>query len=78
MTIRITNLSFDENQDPGEVTLSMSVAEAAHLVRLVGKLSPATAVPPESYPAASELYRCLVSNVFNAYWEDGVDGFREG
>ena len=78
MSIRITNLTFDADQDPSEVTISMSVAEAAHIVRHLGKLAPATTVPPESNETLSALYDCLTANVFNACWDDGVDGFREG
>lgn len=73
--MRVTNLSFDKNEQPSEVTIVMSVDEAAHLAKHCGKLAPATVQPPDSYFATSGLYRCLTGMVFNAYWEDGVDDY---
>jgi hypothetical protein len=43
------------------------------ITKMLGNLSPANTCPPESYPAASELYDVATGDVFNRYWDGGVD-----
>lgn len=75
MAIRLNNIAFDADENPAEVTITMSVADAAHIVRHLGKLSFAKTDPASSFESNTALYSCLTSGVFNAYWEDGVDGY---
>lgn len=73
--IRVTSINFDQHENPAKVALVMDVQTAAMLVRLTGELSGATANPPEAYQASSELYHTLNGMVFNAFWDEGVDGY---
>lgn len=65
---RITNIAFGEDEYPAEVTVVMSIDIAAAVVRHFGALSPSSV-------ETTELYHALTSRVFNAFWDDGVDGY---
>lgn len=73
----ILNLTF-KNSRPDVVSINMTVEQAARLVKLVGRISPANAASPEDYQAQSGLYDVLVCGLFNRYWDDGVDGYLRG
>lgn len=69
-------MEFDSEQQPAEVTVTMTTREAALLTKHCGRQSAVTA--GENYGGTSALYDTLTSYVFNAYWDDGVDGYLAG
>ena len=70
--MRINGIRFEEDK-PDQVTLSLSIDEAGHIARHLGRLAPNTTDPRESYTDCAHLYYLLASKVFNAYWDDGID-----
>ncbi|MFD7247868.1 hypothetical protein ACFV6Y_38725 [Streptomyces massasporeus] len=65
---------------PETITAELTAREAAFLAKLTGRMSPndvETAVP--GYSAESNrIYACLEGDLFNRYYEDGVnDALRE-
>ncbi len=71
--MRVEKIVFDKAEHPSEVTLTMSVREAALLVRHCGKQSPNSA--GEDYEATNALYDALTGMAFNAYYDNGVDDY---
>lgn len=70
-----------EGGKPAMVTVEMSISEAAAIAKVFGGLSPKSfseKVPALTNGEHSEVYGCLVGEVFNRFWDDGVDGFLSG
>ena len=72
-TIRLRTIEFDGDANPSQVTLTFSIESLARITKMLGNISPANTNPPESYPAASEFYNVATGDVFNPYWDAGVD-----
>ena len=75
-----TNITLEKGL-PTTLTVVMSVEEAAAISKTFGQMSPAGFA--ERFPSldrgtGGEIYSCLVGEVFNRFWEDGVDGFLNG
>ena len=70
-----------EDGRPTTVTVEMSIAEAAAIAKVFGGFSYTTfteKVPQLTNGEHSEVYDCLVGEIFNRYWDDGVEGFLNG
>lgn len=70
-----------ENGKPVMVTVEMTIGEAAAIAKIFGGLSHNTfteKVPALTSGEHDEVYSCLVGEVFNRFWDDGVDGFLRG
>lgn len=78
MSVRIVNIAFDADEQPSEITLTLSIKDAALITKHAGMVSPAQVIPADASPALSEFYDCLIGRVFNNHWEDGVDGYLNG
>jgi hypothetical protein len=77
--VRIESLKFeyaDGYARPSEVTLTMSITEAAQIACIFGELSDKS-LADRSWPI-THIYTDLTSNVFNRYWEDGLEGAMRG
>lgn len=65
---------------PTMVTVEMTIDEAAVIAKVFGEFSLKTF--EEKFPRMdnehSEIYDCLVGEVFNRFWDDGVDGCLRG
>ena len=59
---------------PVRVTADLTVTEAAQIARWTGGLSPATGGTEET----GEIYECLTGELFNRFWDSGVDGYTQG
>lgn len=62
-------ISFNNSEgvaNPHEISVTMTVEEALWIATLAGKTRGTS--PHEG------IYRCLVGDVFNCYWEDGLSG----
>lgn len=58
---------------PSSITVTMSLKEAIWIAKVAGEQTD----EPEAQEGR-EIYDCLIDNVFNRYWEDGIkDAFRE-
>lgn len=66
-------ITFGNDQSPDSVTIRLPIAEAAALARLLGKQRGAD--NPGTSDQLSAVYACLTGSIFNAHWEDGVDGW---
>lgn len=63
--MKIESIRFGDDE-PAEVTVTMTIAEAAAVTKVFGRLVPTPDV-------ASGIYSVFTSMLFNAYWEDGVE-----
>jgi len=64
--MRLNNIKFSENEEPEELTVTMSVEEATWIARIAGK--------QRGSSPHDEIYSCLIGSFFNKMWEDGVEG----
>lgn len=64
--LSMTFAPIKNEQCPATITVEMGVREAALIAKLFGRLS-----KTESHGA--EVDNCLVADVFNRYWDEGVD-----
>lgn len=78
--MRLRKLKFDkENTTIKSVTVTMSVEEATFMAKLLGKQSSASAndvLGTNNNAGAAlshEMYDCLVDEVFNCHYDNGVD-----
>jgi len=78
--MRLVSMTFDEQEDPcpKDITVTMTIQEAAAVATIVGALSPRTCDEMGIPPAPSgdmgphTVYDALIGDVINRYWEDGV------
>lgn len=68
--MQLDNLEFEQSDDlgatPATVSVTMTIKEALWIAKLAGKTRSGD---EESH----EIYNCLIGDVFNRYFEDGVD-----
>ena len=72
--MRLKGLTFttdneDEGAIPKTVTVEMTVQEALWIARVSGK--------QRGESPHSGIFDCLIGDVFNRYWDDGVDEARK-
>lgn len=74
--MRLNSVDFDDNGDPETITVAVTRREAQFVAKALGRLNldAANEVLPGYYSEVQDIYDCLVGNVFNRYWDDGVDG----
>lgn len=67
--MELKKMSFSTNKDgdttPKTVSVEMSIEEALWIVKIAGSQRGAS--------VHNEIFNCLTCDVFNPYWEDGVD-----
>lgn len=65
---------------PDAITVTMSVAEAAFITTLLGRMNDLEQdnVIAGGAHAGRGIYDCLTGDLFNRYWDDGVDGYLSG
>lgn len=71
--MRVDSLKFTQSEDsalPSEVTVTMSITEAAQIALIFGKMSHADF--KKLGWVITDIYSDLTDNVFNRYWDDGV------
>lgn len=79
--MRVRKVKLSRELEPVRITVEMSVEEAALLVRLTGGISPKSVEdalqskhdPARWFNASAEVFNSL-SDVFNRFFEDGVNG----
>ena len=68
--MEINSIEFMKDEDgeskPKKVSVTMTIEEALWIAKLAGKQN--------GESPHGEIYRALVGDVFNRYWEDGTDG----
>jgi hypothetical protein len=73
--MEIDSIQFEQGEEgaiPSVITVSMTLAEAVAITKVFGSFNDAERKKrgiPET-----EIYSALCGDVFNRYWEDGVDG----
>lgn len=65
--MKVKQINLGDDDYPEQVTVEMTLDEAALVARLVGKEAPPSA-------ESSNIYRALSRSVFNTFWENGIDG----
>lgn len=71
----IKNIEMDDDGEPEFVAVRMTVEELAYIAKFTGAQSDATArgVMPGGAAANLALYECAVGELFNRYYDGGVD-----
>jgi hypothetical protein len=72
--MQIEFISFEQGEEgavPDEVSVTMSIMEAAQIAQVFGQFSDLE-FTKRGWPV-THMYADLCSNVFNRYWDDGVD-----
>ena len=67
--MQIEKIEFTQGEEgayPERITAVMTVEEAMFMAQVVGKTR-------GGHPAPHGIYQALIGDVFNRYWEDGVD-----
>lgn len=67
----IKTIDLDDGR-PVKITAELSVEEAAQIAQWTGRLT------TDQTSQTSEIYNALVGDVFNRYWDAGVDGYLRG
>jgi hypothetical protein len=65
--MKLNSMTFQQNDgiaDPATVTVTMSIEEALWIAQVAGK--------QRGGSPHRTIYDCLVGDLFNRYWEDGV------
>lgn len=73
--MKLEKLTFVEGEEgviPETVTVTMNIREAVNIAKVFGKFSGESRIKDGLFE--DEIYDCLVSDVFNRYWEDGYEG----
>lgn len=77
--MKIRKIELNDGQ-PTKVTAELTVVEAAYLARITGKQNGITAAEfmAGGSDANTEIYSCLTGELFNRFYDDGVDGYLRG
>ena len=77
--MKIARIDYDDNEAPVSITTTMSIADAAFITLMTGRLNAVTsaAVMTDGARVADDIYGCLTS-VFNRHWDDGVNDYLAG
>lgn len=71
--MRIDAIQFEQGEEgavPAEVSVTMSITEAAQIASVFGKMAEFD-FSQRGWPL-THIYLDLTANVFNRYWEDGL------
>lgn len=71
--IRFVQGEAEEGAIPSEIAVTMTLEEAAVIAEVFGSFSD-TEMTRRKLPFLPEVYEVLCGDVFNRYWDDGVDG----
>jgi len=77
--MKIESIQFEQTEEgatPSEVTVTMSITEAAQIATLFGEMADVS-FGKRGWPV-THIYTDLTGNVFNRYWEDGLAGSMRG
>jgi hypothetical protein len=77
--MKIRRIEFEEGEEgatPSEITVSMTLLEAATIAKVFGSFS-VEELERRGIPDL-DIYGVLTGDVFNRYWEDGLDGVKLG
>lgn len=81
--MNIKAYKFKKNGNPKKITVEMSLDEAAFIAKFVGKMNYERA--DEVFQGAGsdkdlhgEIYNCLVGELFNRFYDSGVEGYIRG
>ena len=76
--MKVRTIDLDDEGLPETVVVEMALDEAALYLRLVGGLPPRTITEalgnPKWAEVLSSVYNGLTGDLFNRFWDDGVDG----
>ncbi len=75
--MRLENIKFGQGEEgavPAEITVTMSLEEAATIAKVFGKFNDKE-LRERGLPY-NTIYGDLTADVFNRYWEDGIDGVK--
>lgn len=66
---------------PKTVTVTMTIDEAGAIAEVFGGFSPvkfSQQFPNFDSDISGEIYDCLIGDVFNRFWDAGVNGWKRG
>ena len=74
--MKTKSLKFDKKTGrPESLVVKMTLPEAILIAKYCGGLSPATS---PNHEASGEIYDCLVGELFNRFWDAGLEGAVRG
>lgn len=78
--MKILSITLDDNAVPETVTAQLDRKEMQLIAKWAGTQSPAATEEflPGHAGASSAIYDALVGDVFNRFWDDGVDAAIRG
>ncbi|ANA86270.1 hypothetical protein SEA_LOZINAK_113 [Gordonia phage Lozinak] len=73
--MRVRSIELAENGFPEQVTVVMSRSEAEWITLVLGSLTgeQEEAIKPGYREQSGEIYNALVGELFNRFWEDGIN-----
>lgn len=80
--MKLTGLTFGPGPEgealPNWIAVEMTRDEALLIVTMIGGTSPLNreGIMPLGGQIGSDIYDCLIGDVFNRYWEDGANDAR--
>ena len=74
---QIKAIEMDDDENPAFVTVRMSIEEAAFVARFTGMHNDRTAneIMPNGAESSSSLFQATAYNLFNRFYDDGVDEY---
>lgn len=78
--MKLVTLHFDEAANPDRITVEMTRDEGLLVAKVLGTMTGTdqNAVMSGGDGIGTDIYACLVGDVFNRYWEDGVNDALRG
>jgi hypothetical protein len=73
--VRIQTVHLDDNELPRLIDATLTMREAAMITKAFGRLSPNAAREQGFDPEITSTVYDKLTGVFNAFYEDGVDGY---
>jgi hypothetical protein len=77
--MKIKQIIFDDEEMPATVIAEMTIREAVFIASMIGRMTDADAseITPDGAAVHYGIWTALTGNVFNAYWDSGLDGAKK-
>ena len=77
--MKITSIDL-EDRNPTRVRAELTIEELAFIAKFTGGMNfeKAEAVINDGYTASNALYEATIGDVFNRFWDNGLQGYLDG
>lgn len=78
--MQVKHIKLDKRELPDKLRVDLTIGEAAFITKVLGQLPPSKVREIEPLQGHSHLDGIWggLTNVFNSFWQDGLDGFYHG